>query len=146
MQVTLIKHESEAYSQMIGLRMELLRRPLGLSFTEEQLAGEKEDWLIGAFENNELIGCCVLTHYDASIIQLRQMAVRQDIQASGIGRRIVAYAEELARKIGYAALMMHARNTALGFYKKCGYEIRGNEFMEVTVPHHYMEKKLTGAS
>jgi N-acetylglutamate synthase-like GNAT family acetyltransferase len=143
MQLKLIEHGSMAYIQMIKLRMEILRKPLGLSFTQEQLDAEKKDWLIGAYKSNELIGCCVLTDYAPGTIQLRQMAVRQDIQSGGIGKRIVMYAEKFAREKGYSILMMHARNSALGFYKKCGYEVKGNEFIEVTVPHHYMEKRLT---
>ncbi|MEO8405728.1 MAG: GNAT family N-acetyltransferase [Chitinophagaceae bacterium] len=142
MNLHLIKHGSAEYDQMIELRMDILRRPLGLTFTPEQLTKENDDWLIGAFENDELVGCCVLTHYDAATIQLRQMAVKKNIQSSGIGKKIVAFAEKLGQQKGYNILMMHARNVALGFYQKCGYEIRGNEFIEVTVPHHYMEKKL----
>jgi predicted GNAT family N-acyltransferase len=37
---------------------------------------------------------------------------------------------------------MHARNTALGFYLKCGYELKEKEFTEVGIPHRYMEKHL----
>jgi N-acetylglutamate synthase-like GNAT family acetyltransferase len=142
MQIKLIEHGSAAYEQMIGLRMDLLRRPLGLSFTEEQLENEKKDILIGAFKNGSITGCCVLTPCDSEIIQLRQMAIRPDVQSKGIGRRIVEFAEKTAKEKGYTLLMMHARNTALGFYKKCGYQSKGKEFIEVTIPHHYMEKKL----
>lgn len=142
MQLKPIRQGTAEYDQMIELRMELLRRPLGLSFTREQLDAEKDDILIGAFENEEITGCCVLTPHDAATIQLRQMAVKKNVQTKGIGRSMVAFAEKIAKERGYTILMMHARNTALGFYKKCGYEIKGHEFIEVTVPHHYMEKKL----
>jgi hypothetical protein len=39
--------------------------------------------------------------------------------------------------------MMHARKTAVGFYEKQGYEILGDEFLEVSVPHYEMRKKLS---
>lgn len=127
---------------MVALRMELLRRPLGLSFTQEQLEKEKADILVGAFEDDTIVGCCVLTRHDPNTLQLRQMAVRQDTQHTGTGRRILAFAETWAREKGYAMMMMHAREVALGFYKKCGYAVKGDEFMEVTIPHYYMEKRL----
>jgi N-acetylglutamate synthase-like GNAT family acetyltransferase len=142
MKLKLIRHGSAEYEQMIELRMNLLRRPLGLSFTREQLDAEKDDILIGAFENDAIIGCCVLSPYDSHRIQLRQMAVSENVQSKGVGREIVAFAEKTAKENSYTLLMMHARNTALGFYRKCGYEIKGNEFIEVTIPHHYMEKQL----
>jgi predicted GNAT family N-acyltransferase len=37
---------------------------------------------------------------------------------------------------------MHARDTAIGFYEKFGFKVNGNEFIEVNVPHHVMEKRL----
>jgi N-acetylglutamate synthase-like GNAT family acetyltransferase len=142
MDLKIIQHASPEYDQMIRLRLEILRIPLGLTFTEEQLEKEKNDILIGAFEGSNIVGCCVLTAHDGTTIQLRQMAVATGIQAKGVGRKIVDYAEKKALEQGYSILMMHARNTALDFYRKCGYEVKGNEFIEVTVPHHHMEKML----
>ena len=142
MELKLVQYGTPEYLQMVELRTELLRRPLGLSFSREQLDAEKNDLLIGAFEKDILLGCCVLTPHDTSTIQLRQMAVKQDAQSKGIGRIIITFAERISKEKGYNLLMMHARNVALDFYKKCGYEIKGEEFIEVTVPHHYMEKKL----
>jgi predicted GNAT family N-acyltransferase len=37
---------------------------------------------------------------------------------------------------------MHARSNAVGFYEKVGYRTIGEQFMEVTIPHFIMEKKL----
>jgi predicted GNAT family N-acyltransferase len=37
---------------------------------------------------------------------------------------------------------MHARKTAVGFYEKFGYQVSGNVFEEVTLPHFVMEKDL----
>jgi predicted GNAT family N-acyltransferase len=39
-------------------------------------------------------------------------------------------------------MMMHARDTAIGFYEKFGYKVMGDEFIEVNVPHHVMVKPL----
>ncbi|MET0391661.1 MAG: GNAT family N-acetyltransferase [Chitinophagaceae bacterium] len=142
MEIRTIEHGSPEYDRMIALRMDLLCRPLGLSFTAEQLEKEKQDWLIAAFEDEAMTGCCVLTHFDDTTLQLRQMAVRQDIQHSGTGRRILSFAEQTARENGYTTLMMHARDVATGFYEKCGYHIAGEPFTEVTILHYCMEKKL----
>ncbi len=45
---------------MVHLRHEILRRPLGLTFDEAELEKEKADILIGAFEEDRLLGCCLL--------------------------------------------------------------------------------------
>jgi predicted GNAT family N-acyltransferase len=142
MQIKIFQHNSNEYEQMVELRMEVLRRPLGISFTPEQLAKEKEDVLVGAFENNEIMGCCILTHNTKDMLQLRQMAVSTSVQHKGTGRAIIDFAEKWAREKGYSIVTMHARNVAIGFYEKCGYKTYGEEFTEVGIPHHRMEKNL----
>ena len=52
------------------------------------------------------------------------------------------FAENIARDMGYQTLMMHARVTATGFYEKMGYVKNDGQFIEITIPHVVMEKKL----
>ena len=142
MALRMIDHGTREYQQMVHLRTEMLRKPLGLAFTEEELEQEKDDILMGAFEDDRLLGCCLLTPMDAGTIRLRQMAVPNSMQGKGVGRALMIFAENVARDLGYRKLCMHARKTAIGFYQKLGYSISGEEFMEVTIPHYVMEKAL----
>jgi len=138
----MIDHGTKEYQQMVNLRNEILRKPLGLSFTREELEKEKDDILMGAFEDDKLLGCCLLTRMDAKTVRLRQMAVPKSMQGKGVGRALMIFAENIARDLGYRKLCMHARKTAVGFYQKLGYGISGDEFLEVTIPHYVMEKTL----
>jgi predicted GNAT family N-acyltransferase len=142
MALKLIDHGTKEYQQMIRLRMDMLRKPLGLDFQQDELDKEKEDVLIGAFEDDRILGCCLLTKVDDKMVRLRQMAVPNNLQGKGIGRALMIFAENIARDLGYKILVMHARKTAAGFYEKLGYNRTGNEFVEVTIPHYVMEKKL----
>ncbi|MEP7163923.1 MAG: GNAT family N-acetyltransferase [Ferruginibacter sp.] len=137
-----IDHGTGEYKKMIALRQQILRQPLGLSFSFEELEREKEDLLIAAFDDDDMLGCCLLSKINNDTLRLRQMAVQNNLQGKGIGASIMSFVENLARDKGYKCLMMHARNTAIGFYERFGYKIRGNEFMEVGVPHHVMEKLI----
>ena len=142
MALRMIDHGTKEYQQMVHLRHEILRKPLGLAFDEAELENEKEDILIGAFEDDRLLGCCLLSPMDSSTIRLRQMAVPKNMQGKGIGRALMIFAENIARDQGYKRLCMHARRTAIGFYEKLGYAVSGDEFVEVTIPHFTMEKSL----
>jgi N-acetylglutamate synthase-like GNAT family acetyltransferase len=142
MALRMIDHGTKEYTQMVTLRNEILRKPLGLSFDREELDKEKDDVLMGAFEDERLLGCCLLTRMDAATIRLRQMAVPNNMQGKGIGRALMIFAENIARDLGYRKLCMHARKTARGFYEKLGYHVAGQEFVEVTIPHYIMEKLL----
>lgn len=128
---------------MIRLREEVLRKPLALHFDPEELVREKEDVLIGAFDEDRLVGCCLLSRHDAHTCRLRQMAVNATLQHKGIGASLMYFAENIARDKGYSRLTMHARKSALGFYEKCGYTINSEEFYEVTIPHYEMVKQLS---
>lgn len=142
----LLEYGSCDYQEMIKLRDEILRKPLGLHFTEKYLQQEIDDVLIGCFEteegNSRIIGCCVLSPIDDELIQLRQMAVREDLQRSGIGREMLEFAEKESLKNNFITMMMHARYTAVPFYERNGYHILGEEFLEVGIPHYEMRKQL----
>lgn len=142
MALKLIDHGSPEYQQMVQLRNEILRRPLGLSFDPLELEKEKDEILIAAFEEEKMLGCCMLIKTEPDAVRLRQMAVLHNLQGKGVGRALMQFAENIARDMGYRRIMMHARKTATGFYEKLGYTVIGGEFVEVTLPHVVMEKKL----
>ncbi|HEY4285738.1 MAG TPA: GNAT family N-acetyltransferase [Puia sp.] len=142
MALRMIDHGTKEYQQMVNLRNEILRKPLGLSFDKAELDKEKDDILMGAFEDDRLLGCCLLTRMDSFTIRLRQMAVPNSMQGKGVGRALMIFAENIARDLGYRKLCMHARQTAVGFYEKLGYSVAGEPFEEVTIPHYIMEKAL----
>jgi predicted GNAT family N-acyltransferase len=142
MALKIIDHGSKEYREMVDLRHQILRRPLGLGFTEADLEAEKNDILIGVYEDDKIEACCILTKTDPKTVKLRQMAVSSGLQGKGIGRALMSFAENIARDHGYRRLTMHARKSALGFYEKHGYKVCSDEFEEVTIPHYVMEKEL----
>ena len=142
MALKILDHGSNEYRQMIKLRDDILRKPLGLGFTPQELENEKDNMLIGAFEDDDMLGCCMLVEENPETVRLRQMAVLNDLQGKGIGRALMNFAENLARDRGYKIMSMHARKNSIGFYEKMGYKVASNEFTEITIPHYVMEKQL----
>lgn len=140
----IIEFESTEYEQMVDLRSKILRTPLGLTFTEKQLEAEKDDILLGSFDekDNRIKACCILSKVDDSTIKLRQMAVSEEFQGKGIGRKLIAYAEKVAKEKGFRKIIMNARKSVDGFYEKLGYKVVGDEFIEVSIPHYKMEKTI----
>lgn len=147
MALKIIDHGSAEYEQMVNLRNEILRKPLGLSFSREELEKEKNEILIGAFEEDLILGCCMLVKILPTECRLRQMAVTNTLRGKGVGKAMMMFAESIARDRGFKKMTMHARASALGFYEKLGYTQIGGEFEEITIPHYIMEKELvpTGA-
>jgi GNAT superfamily N-acetyltransferase len=142
MALRIIDHGTKEYQLMVKLREDILRKPLGLSFDTAELEEEKDNLMIGAFEDGSILGCCMLVEENPDKVKLRQMAVLNALQGKGIGRALMQFAENLARDHGYKVLTMHARKNAIGFYEKMGYKVKGAEFQEVSIPHYEMEKEL----
>jgi predicted GNAT family N-acyltransferase len=142
MALKIVDYGTEEYQQMLKLRDEILRKPLGLQFSEAELEKEKQHMHMAAYEDERILGCCMLVEEDPETVRLRQMAVVDDVQGKGIGRALMQFAENLARDRGYSKITMHARKNAVGFYEKMGYRKKGQEFEEITIPHYVMEKEL----
>lgn len=142
MALKIIDFGTPEYQQMVKLRDDILRRPLGLSFSHSELEKEKENMLIGAFEDEHMLGCCMLVEEKPGTVRLRQMAVLNDLQGKGVGRALMNFAENLARDRGFKTISMHARKGTTMFFEKMGYRITSPEFIEITIPHYIMEKEL----
>ena len=142
MALKILDHGTPEYRQMVKLRDEILRKPLGLQFSESELEKEKNYILVGAFEDDEILGCCMIVEKESHKAKLRQMAVLNNLQGKGIGRALILFAENLARDHGYKIISMHARKNTVAFFEKMGYMVTSEEFIELTIPHVEMEKEL----
>ena len=139
-----IGYNSTEYEEMVQLRYSVLRAPLGLAFTGNDLQKDENDYLIGVYlsENDTIVGCCILTSLTSDTVQLRQMAISENYQRVGIGSKLIKHAEEMAKNKGYIYIYLHARRVAVDFYIRYGYKIEGDEFSEVGISHFEMTKKI----
>ena len=77
-------------------------------------------------------------------MQLKGMAVDDQQQTSGLGRALITTGTEHARATGAALIWARARDSALGFYEKCGFHIAGEGFIDepTGMPHHIVVQKI----
>ena len=137
-----VAHDSPEYWATVELRDSVLRRPLGLQFSIEELKAEKDSRHVACYRGDRLVGCLVLRPSAGGDVRMRQVAVVPELQGQGIGRAMVEYSEALAQTIGFTRMILHARETAVDFYEKLGYAKVGERFVEVTIPHWAMEKRV----
>ena len=75
--------------------------------------------------------------------QVRYMAVDPAHQGSGLGRRILQGLEDRARSQGIKRIVLNARENAVGFYTRQGYEAIGpGETLFGEIRHTRMSKSL----
>ena len=96
-------------------------------FLENQLAG-----VISAFKaQNKLFS-------EENQYQIRGMAVLSEFQKKGFGEALLEYCENEIRLKSGNLIWFNARETAIGFYEKSGYEILGDQFEIPDVGPHYI--------
>jgi predicted GNAT family N-acyltransferase len=119
-----------------------LRRPLGLTVTEEELADDAMRQHFCAISYGLVVGTVSLRPLDEATLLLKQMAVAEDRRREGIGTRLLAHAEGWAHGAGFLLMVLNARMGAEGFYARFGYQAHGEPFDENTIPHIGMTKSL----
>jgi GNAT superfamily N-acetyltransferase len=137
-----IEFGSVAYRETLKLREDVLRKPLDLTWEPGAFDGEEKLFHLGCFENGKLVGSLILKPIDANTLKMRQVAVANDQQSRGIGSVLVKFAEEFASAGGFVEIVANARKAALKFYERLDYQIEGDEFTEVGIPHRFIRKKL----
>lgn len=137
---------SSDYDASVVLRSQVLRQPLGLYPGPEERPAEATLRHLGAFSGDRLVGCLMLQDDGDGRVKMRQVAVDFEHQRRGVGSKLVAFAEEVAREAGFREMVLNARDVAVPFYERHGYVKHGEPFIEVTVRHYAMSKPLAPSS
>lgn len=119
---------SEEYKELLDIRNEVLRKPIGMMLRSKDTASDEREYHIAAFDSEKAIGCVLLRPLDNVSIQLRQMAVIDSHRGQNIGAKLMQFAEQFASNKKFKAIETRARKTAEGFYKKLGYVSYATEF------------------
>lgn len=138
-----VQFGSEEQKKAVALREEVLRKPLGMTFSEAELADEFDSFHIATLnEEDDVVACLVLKPLDGGRIKMRQVAVSPAFQGRKLGALIVNFSEVFALGQGFSTMVVHARETAVDFYLKYGYQLVGEPFTEVGLPHRKLVKEL----
>lgn len=136
---------SPGWREMVALRTQVLRAPLALSYSDAQLASEADQLHLALWLGPLLAGTLLVVPPDvAGDGKLRQMAIRPGLQHGGLGTLLVRRGEDELRRRQATGVRLSARVTAIGFYQRLGYVAEGEPFLEVTLPHRLMRRRLDG--
>lgn len=132
------------FEALLELRDIVLRRPLNMIFTAEQIAAESPCSHFGCTLEGfpDLAGTLLMKQVADRRLKMRQVAVHPDLQGEGIGSYMVTMVEYWSVQRGYTDIELAARDVAVAFYKRLGYSTVGDEFTEVGIPHFQMVKHL----
>ncbi len=136
------KTDSE-WESYYDLRYRILREPLGKERGSERNEGDATGIHFALYDNDDLKAIARLDHAGESNTQVRFVAVETELQGRGYGRQIMEATEKSAKIEGSTKMILHARDYAIDFYLKLGYEIIAPSYKLFDVLQHYlMEKEL----
>ena len=101
---------------------------IGLDLLAEDLEAEPDAILLVHRVARDLLACVKLAPKSPGIWHLGLLAVRPDLQARQIGRRVLEAAEEYARRRGGVKMrigVIDARDTLIAWYERRGYRLTG---------------------
>jgi predicted GNAT family N-acyltransferase len=90
-----------------------------------------------AFKDEEAIGCAravVIKNY----MQLGRMAVLKEYRGQGIGSALLEKAIVTAKLNQLSAIYISAQCHAIDFYKKFGFEVTSDIYLDAEIPHRDM--------
>jgi ribosomal protein S18 acetylase RimI-like enzyme len=75
--------------------------------------------------------------------QIRFMGVRADKQGQRLGDYLISYLEQRAKELGATSMTLQARENAVNFYRRNGYEVVEKTYLLFgSIQHYKMAKQL----
>ena len=106
--------------ELVALNNRFAPQGLTLSRTEEFAYAHLADYRIVRDADGGVIACVALDEYSPSVVELISLAVSPDAQGVGYGKVLIAAAEQLAQRRGYAELFAVSYSDDL--FLECGFE------------------------
>lgn len=134
----------EEFEQYFALRWRLLRAPWNAPPGSERDDREEEaNHLVICDDEGRVLSAGRVHLNSAEEAQIRFMATEPTHGRQGLGSRIVAELENIARREGATSVVLNARNGAITFYERLGYSVvdRGPTMFDA-VRHVKMMKAL----
>ena len=129
------------FEKYYELRWRILRKPWDQPLGSERDNDEDNSFHLMAIEKNKALGVARLQFINETTAQLRYMAIENKAEGRGIGRSIVEKMETHARYNGASIIMLHARENAVGFYKKLGFKNEEKSYLLFDCIQHYKMTK-----
>lgn len=133
----------QQFEALFLLRWQVLRKPWDKPRGSEVDEHESTSTHAAIFNNENCIACARLQFNTDHQAQIRYMAVDPAWQKKGLGEKVLAYLENVAKVKKAKKIILQAREGALGFYLKNGYVVKEKSYVLFeSIQHFLMEKNI----
>ncbi len=97
---------------------------------------DRDAWHVFAMQGEETVACLRVFLRPNRTITLGRVVAMPRLRGTGLARKLVLKGLEVAREhFGTLPVIIHSQCYAIGFYRKCGFEVSSGEFAEDGIPH-----------
>jgi len=136
LQIKLVTNKEE-FEHVINIRKEVFIKgqnvPLDIEI--DGLDPESEHFI--AYLGNEPIGCARI-RTNKKYARLERIAIIKKHRCKGFGTKLTNFLIDYCRKQNYVEIILHSQNYVIDFYKKFGFKIKGETFLEANIEHKEM--------
>jgi predicted GNAT family N-acyltransferase len=105
-------------------------------------AFEQESSHLVLYDGEKPVAAGRLRFIDEGVGKIERICVLPSYRGRGVGQMVMAAIEQLAKTKGAKKVKLNAQTHAEPFYKKLGYEVISDVFMDAGIPHVTMVKSL----
>lgn len=129
------------FKEYYDLRWRILRKPWDMPQGSEQDELDGKSIHLMAIIDNKLIGCGRGHLASYKVAQIRYMAVDEHYRRQGVASNILLELEKILFNKNVNEIILKAREKAVPFYTKFGYEIfEEGEILFDQIKHYWMKK------
>ena len=109
------------------LRFKVLREPWGQAHGTEKDDYEPISQHFSAVDDKtgEVVGCVKFFEKEPGVAWVSHLAVKNSYQHTGVGKKLLAHVEDLAREQGYKKIGCQSRLNTTSYFEKAGYKVSG---------------------
>lgn len=133
----------DLWQKYFALRYEVLREPWNQPIGSEKLEDDPSSINAMIIENEMALAVARLHEAAPGIGQVRCVAVATNQQGKGLGKLLMEHLEDKAIALGMKKIILEARENAVPFYERLGYQITKESYLLFgEIQHYTMEKSL----
>lgn len=139
--ILLITHNDPRFADIAAIRRKV--------FIDEQGVPEDEEWDAIDSHASYLLAylgdkpVATLRFYpDEDSLHVGRVAVLPECRGTGLGRTLMERCLAEGRRLGFVHSFVSAQSDKADFYRKLGYAVTGDEYIEAGIPHLRMEMDL----
>ncbi len=137
----IIAHNQKHFYDQVIVRSEVFLIEQKVPIKEEIDVLDSEAVQFIVYDEDKPIGAARFREVEGKG-KVERVCVLKQYRKQGIGRLLMDYIEDYARKQNIKKLVLNAQLSALPFYRALGYKEHGEIFLDANIEHKTMDKQL----